>query len=499
MANPPEASAEIHQLRVRDVHVHDDHLVWTRCDDGSQGDDISVDEILFSLELPESAQPQAGFIICCLKERPEEGQTQPFQLLLLATDAMPSQPAAALEQRVDRLPSHLCSHGGNQVGVVVSTKSGLGLSPAFWQTVLRPLLSVARRAFGSPAPAETAVVTQDAGSVRQFARAMRDRQAQTGPASRPGRKTVVLLSGDGGIVDLLNGYEAASDAQPPLVALLPLGTGNALFHSLHKPVASSPGPSPLVLGLRTLFLGVPADLPVFRASFSPGARIVSHAEEPAQAGGGGGGEGLGDTPATGQDAAVSSLHGAIVASYGLHASIVYESDTPAYRVHGDKRFAMVAQELLHESHAYKARLRVRHPSSPCPEQDPCSTHAYVLVAAVSNLERTFAISPASRPLDGRLYLVRFGPVGGERTMDVMAGAYDGGRHVGLRWEEDGEAVRYDEVDEVTVEVLEEEARWRKFCVDGTIVEVPPGGSMRVAKAPSSPFQILVDARVPRPT
>ncbi len=88
-------------------------------------------------------------------------------------------------------------------------------------------------------------------------------------------------------------------------------------------------PSSLVLGLRTLFRGTAAPLPTFRATFSPGSRLVSY-----------------DSPS--DPAAVDHLLGAIVASYGFHAQLVWESDTPEYRRHGDKRFGMVAQELAQD-------------------------------------------------------------------------------------------------------------------------------------------------------
>ncbi len=39
---------------------------------------------------------------------------------------------------------------------------------------------------------------------------------------------------------------------------------------------------------------------------------------------------------------IDHLLGAIVASYGFHASLVWESDTPEYRKHGAKRFGMAA-------------------------------------------------------------------------------------------------------------------------------------------------------------
>lgn len=451
--------------RVRDVELTDSTLTWTNADNTKE--DATTHEILFAIGSSSDHTP--SFTIYCLKED-AENQSHPFQLLLLQTDKIPQDLKKLV---ITGLPPHLQPTPNNTVDIVVSTKSGTGLAQIFWQDVLQPLLQSA----SSKATTEAydVIVTKDAQSVRQYATTLNQ-------SSNP--RTIILLSGDGGIVDLLNGHEPSADAILPLIALLPLGTGNALFHSLHKPCESVPGPTPLVLALRTLFLGVPANLPIFQATFTPGSHIVTYTDP---------------SPSTSdsqlphqQD--VKTLYGAIVASHGFHASIVYESDTPTYRVHGSKRFGMVAQELLKISHPYKATLDVLPPSSDKLERDPHDTHGYILVSMVSNLESNFTISPASKPLDGKLHLVHFGAISGDRAMEAMMKAYDGGKHVDVKWD-DGERIRYEEVREVRVVSEEEEERWRVFCVDGTIVQVERGGGMSVGRADKELFRILVDRRV----
>ncbi|UNI21622.1 hypothetical protein JDV02_007598 [Purpureocillium takamizusanense] len=554
---------------VQDVRVQDDNLVWTDPSDGAQQHQVRLDQVLFTLP----AAPEGSIIVCLVEDddtaaaAAEHKKTQPpFRLVALRADGDGSPLTEQLllrdgRERVDELPAHLRRRrdddgkDANDVRVVVSTGSGVGHAVAFWEQVLRPLFTLVGEALGQREEAavgadpKDVVVTEDAHSVRRFARALSERRSKgerQGRGEEGSSTTVILLSGDGGVADLLNGIGGSSSSSDgstavpvpppaPLVALLPLGTANALFHSLHKPVST--GPSPLVLALRTLFLGAPADLPAFRASFSPGARIVSYATSPTPP----------SAEAGGKDSnndAVESLYGAIVASYGFHASLVHESDTPAYRVHGSKRFGMVAQDLLRESHPYRARLFIRRPSASAsasstsasapngapppppapayasassPPQQPLepfppgssdggnggNTHAYVLATMVSNLERTFTISPASTPLDNRLRLVHFGPIGGPRTMEVMMAAYDGGAHVGMAWDDDDDdgghhhhRVAYEEVDELRVEVREDDdARWRVFCVDGTIVEVPRRGHMAVEKAKPGLLRVLVDPRV----
>ncbi|QUC20160.1 uncharacterized protein UV8b_04401 [Ustilaginoidea virens] len=476
--------------RVERVQLHDETLSWT-CSSEDKTDAATLDQVLFVLESPDPshAAPTAAYVICCLKEDPEDS-LRPYQLLLLSCETVPEKLRGG-RRLVRRLPDHLRCTPRHQVDVLVSTKSGRGRAPAFWQHVLGPLLQVAG---GRGSGRWNVVTTQDAHSVRRYAATL------GGSSSSPSRCTV-LLSGDGGLADLLNGRPpvpgpAGSGAAPlPLVVLLPLGTANALFHSLHRPVGlDSPATTPLVLALRTLFFGVAAELPVFRASFSPGAQIASHAPSLPRAAADADADADAAPAASGQHADATCLYGAVVASYALHASIVYESDTPEHRVLGSQRFAVVAQRLLRESHPYKASLHVRAASSPVLERDPHPTHGYVLVSMVSNLERTFTISPRARPLDGNLHLVRLGPLGEQRIMEVMMKAYDGGSHTDLQWD-DGEKVRHDQVDEVEVVTEEEDARWRVFCVDGTIVHVPKGGSMTVRKADERLFRVLVDEAV----
>ncbi|PFH59469.1 hypothetical protein XA68_12278 [Ophiocordyceps unilateralis] len=428
-------------LRVRNMRFReDDSLVWTQSD-GIE-DEVTANEVLFSLDLTAS---EKGFIVCCLRES-VVGDSQSQVLLVLAADRLP--PGQHQQPTISQLPRHLDQ---SQVDIIVSTHSGTRLAPTFWQTVLRPLFHVVCDVLGAHPPTE-AILTTDALAVRNFGCRLR---------SRRGERTVVLLSGDGGVADLLDGYgveeeeedEEADERKPsPIIALLPLGTGNALFHSLHRLSSedgpSSVGPSPLARGLRTLFLGEPAGLPVFRARFSPGSHLVRASDEDEE-----------------KERPISTLYGTIVASYGFHATLIHESDTAQYRPHGAQRFSLVARTLLDKPHSYQAEISID--GEPLRQRE----HGYVLVAMVSNLERTFTISPDSRPLDGKLFLVRFGNLAPERVLQVMQMAYAGGQHVGLAWD-GGERVSYREVDEVLVKVGDEDARWRK--VRGEAVSDPGG-------------------------
>ncbi|GFP53325.1 hypothetical protein TASIC1_0002050900 [Trichoderma asperellum] len=475
---------------VTDVSVLDGVISWKGSSSKNNNtNQVKSQNVIFVLDRSQASssdKDKAGYIISALVEDSEKSPQERFQLLLLATDSVPDE--LLQKFRIGGLPDYLKPVKGKQdVDVIVSTKSGVGLSQQFWQTVLQPLWN----SVDELSSEVNVLITQDEHSVRNFAQSLGSSTSKS--------RTVVLLSGDGGVVDLINGGSHDAPQQQPLLAVLPLGTGNALFSSLHKPLwISEDGKiediSSLVLGLRTLFNGVSANLPLFHASFSPGSRIVKFKPATKEQ------ETSSDDSAAAalhlakEEIQVSHLYGAVVASYGFHSSLIYESDTPEYRVHGDKRFGMVAQELLRESHAYNAQVDIRHPSSSKWETIPGNEHTYVLITPLSNMERTFTISPASKPLDGKLRLVQFGNIGGERTMDAMMKAYDGGKHVGLKWD-DGHEVRYEEVDELRVTILEEDERWHKVCIDGTIVDIPKGGQLSVRKEEKSGFQILVDSRV----
>ncbi|KAK5660565.1 hypothetical protein OQA88_13118 [Cercophora sp. LCS_1] len=406
---------------------------------------LNLDEIILIRKRPLRI---GGYIIYSLPSL-----LPPFQIKSQFASSLPESHLSHL--LVTSLPQHLTA---NPITIIVSTKSGLGHALPFWESVLQPLL----HGLGILPDDENGKDGSESGSdssddgytaryrliVTESEHTIRDYAAQQ---SNDNNGLTILLSGDGGVVDLINGASGRT------VAVLPLGTGNALFHSL--------GGGDLIRGVRTLFTGTVKPLPTLHATFSSGARLISTGNK------------------------IDSLYGCIVASYGFHASLVYESDTPAYRVHGDKRFGMAAGELLKLSHAYDAKVEVKH-TGQLKWKGLGQTWNYVLATMVSNLEKTFKISPESKPLDGKLRLVTFGNVGGERTMEVMKAAYAGGEHVGMRWE-DGKGVGYEEVEEVRVTVEEEDARWRVMCIDGTIVQVERGGWMSVRRAGEERTEVLV--------
>lgn len=94
------------------------------------------------------------------------------------------------------------------------------------------------------------------------------------------------------------------------------------------------------------------------------------------------------------------------------------------------------------------------------------------------------MSPAARALVAQLRYVGFGTRPPADVMRVMAAVYDGGKHVR------DPSVCYEPVDGVNIEVHEREERWRRVCVDGAVVVVPCGGSVRVELARENVVEVV---------
>jgi diacylglycerol kinase family enzyme len=495
MAAPPVPSsgaarndrhpAEIAPLSTDNASYRDGVLVW----DGSQLRDEDIITVTRANE--EQVASKVGYHIWSLTTADSSSlpdSPPPFRLI---THSASTLPRPFLDKHLfPGLSTHL-DQKANILHVLISTLSGTGLAPQFFDDVLEPLLG----AIGWKESEYRVVRTKSAESVKEFAQSQLLVEANNGK-----KQTVLMLSGDGGMVDTINGLLERGDRSryilkmpsvllifdcelltrtqysaytKPVLSQLPLGTGNALFHSLHK---TSTLPSLYIQGLRTLLRGTPRPLPIFRATFSPGARALTN-------------EAQTQTPLHND-----TLYGAVVASYGLHATLVADSDTTEYRKHGAQRFALVAKDLLDppeggDPHAYRAEVTLTR-SDEKEHVIARKEHGYVLAALVSNLEKTFTISPASKPLDGQLRVVHFGPLDGQKTMRIMTEAYNNGNHISM------DAVGYERVQGMQIKFLEEgqDWKWRRCCVDGLIVGVEPGGWMDVRKVEGGiePVEVVID-------
>ncbi|USP74073.1 hypothetical protein yc1106_01347 [Curvularia clavata] len=350
--------------------------------------------------------------------------------------------------------------------VIVSIGSGGRQAEPFFQNVVKPILTAIH---GEDGVSKFKIhTTTSEASISDLTNNIFFPAANSGNPIR-----IILLSGDGGIVDLVNGLvpPPQSDAYvPPEVVLLPLGTANALYHSINAG-------KPLSWGINTLGSTVSKPLPVFTASFSPGARLLVDEARSEQS-----------LPQNEDGNGV--LHGAVVASWGMHASLVGDSDTAHYRQYGVERFKMAAKEALYPAdgaapHAYKACIEVFQNGQWIQLEQ--QEHMYVLATLVSHLEQPFCISPSTSPLDGSMRLVHFGPTSGDDAMRIMGLAYQGGSHV------HDPAVRYEDIDGLRIRFkgMEKDSRWRRICVDGKIVRVEADGWVEIRKNQKRALNVVV--------
>ena len=393
-----------------------------------------------------------------------DGLSQAEALLELNEDATrPPRLAKITKHSTSESPTPLDAY---ETHVILSIGSGHRKAAEFYDECVGPLLATLY-----PKNHQNFHVhpTESATSVLELANDVFFPKANAGTALR-----IIVLSGDGGIIDLVNGLSSHATSTSyiaPQGVLIPLGTANALYHSINAG-------RPHTWGLTALASPQSRPLPLFTASFSPCARLLideARSEEE-----------LSTDPSTGRP----TLHGAVVCSWGMHASLVADSDTAEYRKFGVERFKMAAKEALYPAdgsapHAYKAKVSVlKGKEWRALEQEE---HMYTLATMVSNLEQTFCISPHTKPLDGSIHLVHFGPTSGDEAMRLMGLAYQGGKHI------EEPAIRYEAIDGLRIEFegREEEGRWRRICVDGKIVRVGKDGWVELKKDTRRVLDIVV--------
>ncbi|KAJ5468689.1 hypothetical protein N7475_006441 [Penicillium sp. IBT 31633x] len=370
---------------------------------------------------------------------------------------------AELSSFASEVPRHLRDEDKPPiVQVVVSTGSGTGKAKAVFENAVRPLLtSLGLENYEH-------YETKSAETIVELAQSKFLERAHNGVP-----QTIILLSGDGGLIDILEVFYKSKKTigVSPNLVLIPCGTGNAMASSIGLR-------SGLVPGLATLLRGSASPVPVFAAKFSPGSRLVIDE---------------GRQRADIDNDVYHTLYGAVVASWGLHAALVADSDTFEYRKFGVDRFKMAANELLYPSdgtppHHFKGKITLTTTNGPNGARHEEAVggleHMYALATLVPRLEKEFLISPDSVPLSGHIRFIRFGPMSSEDAMHLMTLAYQGGQHV----MED--TVTYADVEKIRIDFDEDEERWRRVCIDGKIVAVEKDGWMEICKEPGRLLNLI---------
>lgn len=344
------------------------------------------------------------------------------------------------------------------VHIVISTPSGTGNGKNLFHHVLQPFLSHLQ---------VNHYRVHETKSPRTISDLARSTFLPSALAGIP--QTIILLSGDGGLLDIINVFHTSTDASlvPPNIALMPTGTGNAMANSIG--LLAYPKSA-----LVALIQGKSMPLPTFAANFSPGAQHVideGRSRAPLNT----------DFPSGSRS---SVIYGAVVASWGIHAALVADSDTVEYRRFGADRFKMAAKELLYpsddaETHRYNGTIDLIKYDDPAKKEVvqtlKDTEHMYMLATLVSRLEKDFVISPGSFPLDGQLKLIHFAPVPPDEAMRLLGLAYQQGAHVHEK------AVTYGDIVGFKITFREKNEKWRRVCIDGKIIAVEENGWIEVRR------------------
>lgn len=229
---------------------------------------------------------------------------------------------------------------------------------------------------------------------------------------------ILFISGDTTIFELINfvysKYQNNLSEIPQItVQPFPHGTGNALSISM--------GATNDLLAIEKLFEFNKTHLPLYQLSsntnLNPVNPILKHLQN-------------------------KNLLFMIVSSWCLHSTLVYESDKPELRNnYGSERFRIAANKILKENPVFKAKLKFLPDGKPYTYNEKTkswtfdnsnenfSKLSYLVVAGVSNFEKTFKISPDSKISSDELHLITIPYLPSDTTISLMDDAYNNGVHV----------------------------------------------------------------------
>jgi hypothetical protein len=131
-------------------------------------------------------------------ETGQETKPRPFELVVTQANSLPGD---FLEKHhMKGLPTHL--EPSHELRVIVSTLSGTGLANGFYDEVLGAILQT----LSINESRYTVVQTEHTQSILNLAETI-----LAGNANEGKEQTVIVLSGDGGVVDIINGLLESGD------------------------------------------------------------------------------------------------------------------------------------------------------------------------------------------------------------------------------------------------------------------------------------------------
>lgn len=165
-----------------------DELVW-----GGSGNSGEISGRIKGQDVIVVVRSATGFTILSLS--PNSASTaapHPAILQTLTTNL----PQSFLSKYIaPQLPTHL-GLPPEDIYVVISTKSGIGSAGVYFESIIKPALKLV----GLDEKRYQIIRTESHESIGQFAKGDLDAKAREGI-----KQTVLLLSGDGGVVDIVNG------------------------------------------------------------------------------------------------------------------------------------------------------------------------------------------------------------------------------------------------------------------------------------------------------
>lgn len=264
-----------------------------------------------------------------------------------------------------------------------------------------------------------------------------------------GDPLVIFISGDTSIGEFINGLEEGSDRIT--IFNIPAGTGNSLSLSL--------GINSMADSIKLLLFPAretAAPLNLYEARFPADSYFTLHDAKTHDV----------TTP----------VRFIVVLSWGFHASLVADSDTPEMRQHGVKRFQIAAGQNLANLQEYAGITKTTTATIEGP-------YAYWLLTPAKRFEATFEILPKGDIIDESLYFISFKSSKSDDNgyiIDIMKKVYDHGKHI------EDERVTYEPIrrsEEISLKVYKEApSNRRRFCLDGSIIKVPQGDVEVVVKS-----------------
>lgn len=335
--------------------------------------------------------------------------------------------------------------------VINSTQSGTHKSSEVYFSILLPLLKRLNMS-------HVYVATSSRSSILNHACSFSD------------PSTVVLLTGDTSISEFINclpSHQHGSNV-PLTLIIIPTGTGNAL--------AMSSGLTSIQKAVSRMFLGSPQPLANFQVEFPIGTRFINtpYSSNPTASAAT---IVKPQSPPPGSSTFYSHfvqnylhdrycldssliINAIAVLSWAAHASLVADSDSPQLRRLGEARFRKAAEQNMSRSQRYRSQFFLGDPSNsdrtcnndisltylnpfhnaklsppltlPLPHKLDTDSHGYILFSLVSNIEKTYKISPNSRsPSDLTLHLVHTDYSSNDRLSQMMMAPYTPNALLGL--------------------------------------------------------------------